>query len=243
MEEMYPQEGIISLKGKKGLNYMKRMISVIVALSVSIFTLGNVNNVKANDFDSASYQGANEVYNEIYDDEDFRITINESGTIRTVETFDKIRQETSKVIYDKESNILSDEYGNYIGRGYVIASRDINGPFKAYFDLNSLTIGTVIAAIVAVSVVASAIATSGLGLAAFCEGAKIFFSVGGGGSFIQSLNPGFSLNGHFEYKQEINSKFTKARNIDRKLFVRNGYGNSYKGYAFSDGNWFEIVKQ
>ena len=172
----------------------------------------------------------------------YTFEIYENDFIRKVITYDSITKEEYTAIYNKETNILTDEYGNYLGNGYIIAPYTVNGPFKAYFDVHPKTGGVIVGTILAVSTFVGTAATAGVGLEALKIGLNEFFTVGGKFSLLDYFVSGVSINGYFEYSQENNFKTGKARNINRKIHVRIGYKNKYSSYSYGNGSWFDTRK-
>lgn len=180
--------------------------------------------------------------NENLEDDEFKISISENSETRTVVTYNKLTNEKSTVIFDKATNKLHDENGNYIGTGYAVSSRRAYGPFKAYFDINPVSVSTIVGAILAIPVIVSTAGSAGITLAALKAGAKKLFAVSGIGGVIASWVPGCSINGYFQYSQEISSNGKRARNINRRLYARSGYKNKYSYFSFGNGGWFDTVK-
>ena len=179
--------------------------------------------------------------NEVLYLDQYTFVITEDELIRQVITYDSDTNEEYVSIYNKETNILTDENGNYQGCGYTITPYAVNGPFRTYFDVNPLSAGAIIGAILAVSTFVGAAAAAGVGLEAVKAGLGTFFSVAGGGSLLSQYWPGCSVNGYFEYSQENNFQTGMARNLNRKIASRIG-SNNYSYYSYGNGSWFHTSK-
>ncbi len=222
---------------------MKKILIVIITFAMSL-GLVNVSTINAKDISETTQEYSEETILKI---EELTFKITENDSTRTVITENSETGEVYTAIYDKATQMLHDEHGNYIGRGYTtidLSTRGnfIAGPFRTKFDVNPESVGAIIGSILAVSSFVSAAAVAGVGKAALSAGLSKFFKYGGDGSLLNAFFPGVSVNGYFEYSQENNFTTHKARNLNRKLAVRIGYKNKYSTYSYGNGSWFDTQK-
>lgn len=234
---------------------MKKIItSLICSASILSVTLPTASTVSASTIEDENNsnevivnQGNNEIVladdeTVLADDENefvyenYEISyVEEDGVVNiTVRDLETNEISTAEVITETEEIIVDGEEFNTfaINASAVYTS----GVIKTKFNINPTSVASAIATIAAMASIIASLGASGIGIATFKTAASKALATIGTGTTLERLFKNASLNGWFQYQQERSG--SKARNINRKLYLRVGSSASYAIHNFGTGGWF-----
>lgn len=227
------------------MNKFLRIFNVsVLSMLLIVFSLIplNAEEIESVDEDEIYHQKilTEEGYLETFEMVDWTFNYFENIDKVTIEGKSNVTGETSFVFVNKKTG----EYttGESEASMAIFTPYSIYGPFKTYYDINANTVGTVIGLILGVASFVATAGASGIGLAALKSGLSTLFGVAGNGGVIDYWLKGASVNGYFEYQQEVDFPNCRARNLNRKVAMRVSSG-TYRIYSYGNGSWFETARE
>ena len=178
--------------------------------------------------DSFTYE--NLEINVVEEDNVFYITVTdlETSEISTATVY----TETQDIVVD------GDKFDNYsIAAASAVKTSQV---IKTYFDINPASVANAVATVGAIVTIVASLGSAGVTVATFKTAFKRALEQIGTGQTLEALVKKASVNGWFEFQQQYSGK--KARNINRKVYVRIGRSGSHKMYSMGNGPWFETTK-
>lgn len=111
-----------------------------------------------------------------------------------------------------------------------------SGVMKVKFDINPVSVTSAVASIAAMASIIASLGASGVGIATFKSATKKALASIGTAATLERLFKNASLNGWYQYQQQVSG--SQAKNINRKLYMRVGRSGSYTVHNFGNGGWF-----
>lgn len=152
-------------------------------------------------------------------------------TVRDKETNEVSTAEV--VLATEEITVDGEEFSTFATYATSVYT---SGVMKVKFDINPVSVTGAVATIAAMASIVTSLGASGVGIATFKSAAKKVLASIGTASTLERMFKNASLNGWYQYQQQVSG--SQAKNINRKLYMRVGRSASYSVHNFGNGGWF-----
>lgn len=219
------------------------MLLPIIMIFAFVHTLGPLTltvsaSENTNVVEPSIYQNGDKIYIDSFeisyelDGNTYEITVKDILTgeesIANVDVF----QETVTV---DNQEVFSDQ-NNLISLNNEINSIKTYGPVRTNFNFNLVSLASVIATILGITVVVTAALTSGISLAVLKTGASKAWAVVSAASTADWVSGGWSIRGYYQYSQQVNTSTGQARNINRVIDIVVYKGEVDRVLDWADGS-------